>query len=147
MTKRGKRRLRGKLSERQRVLVHYFSYSGVCEYTQAAMSYMDSDWIKRVSAYNAYWSAYNAYWRNTDVFPSYGYYHNLKNKTVHSFVIPFCNTDEAMVHVMERKLRMLQPEYNNGFYLYNYIPYKITVVRGHHKRQRTIHVTDLGTKV
>jgi hypothetical protein len=140
MTKRGKRRLRGKLSERQRVLVHYFCYTGVYEYTQAAMSYMDSDWIQRASAYSAYW-------KFPDIFPSSGYYHSLRNKTVHSFAIPFDTMDEAMAHVMERKLRMLQPEYNNGYFLYSYIPYKVTVVRGYNRWQRTIHVTDLGTKV
>jgi hypothetical protein len=138
MTKRGKRRLRGKLSERQRVLVHYFCYTGMCEYTQAAMSYMDSDWIRRIATYTDYYKK--------SFFFKDEWVHSV-NKTVHSFAIPFDTMDEAMAHVMERKLRMLQPDYNNGYFLYSYIPYKVTVVRGYNRWQRTIHVTNLGTKV
>lgn len=139
ISKRKRRRDRGKLKQQRYVLVHYFRYYGYYDYLPAALEFLDSEDASRLRSNTETWKLYwGHHWSSLIS----RHYISTFNTTV-----AFDSFDDAVTHVIERKLRML-PETGviPGWPTYTLIPWKITEQYGRGKTKRYIRVKLLGTK-
>lgn len=140
ISKRKRRRDRGKLKQQHYVLVHYYRYYGYCEYNAAALDFLRSEDAARQRRNTEQWSEYWGRHRWPKVMAR-------DSNFVLEAVVRFNSFDEATTHVIERKLHMLPNSgVIPGLQTYYMIPWKITEQYGKGKHKRLIRVKLLGTR-